>query len=124
MLFYLPRLFVYHHENKNTQDFVKIVQIQEYKLYKYIGYPAMIATIFSGAFLAYINSGLFQSGFWLYVKIFFVVLMTIYSYSLEHFRIKLKENNYPKNIKFFRYYNEIPTILAIVIIIMVIIRPL
>jgi putative membrane protein len=49
MLFYLPRLFVYHREHNDKDDFVEVVQIQEYKLYKYIGAPAMWATVISGS---------------------------------------------------------------------------
>ena len=36
MLFYLPRLFVYHVENIDKKEFVEVVKIQEYKIYKYI----------------------------------------------------------------------------------------
>ena len=55
MLFYLPRLFVYHAENREKSDFVKVVKIMEYKLIKYIGNPAMWATIISGTILIYIT---------------------------------------------------------------------
>ena len=48
MLFYLPRLFVYHVENIDKKEYVEIVKIQEFKIYKYIGHPAMWATILSG----------------------------------------------------------------------------
>ena len=36
MLFYLPRLFVYHVENIDKKEYVEIVKIQEFKIYKYI----------------------------------------------------------------------------------------
>ena len=54
VLFYLPRLFVYHAENIDNGGFVEVVKIQEMKLYKYIGVPSMWATIFSGAYLSYV----------------------------------------------------------------------
>ena len=55
MLFYMPRLFVYHQENKDKKDFTDIVKIQEDKIYRVIGAPAMWATIISGSLLIYIN---------------------------------------------------------------------
>ena len=55
LLFYLPRLFVYHVENKNNKAFTDVVKIQELKIYKIIGAPAMWATIVSGGFMIYVN---------------------------------------------------------------------
>lgn len=123
MLFYLPRLFVYHSEHKDKKDFVTVVKIQEFKLYKYIGLPAMWTTIISGIWMLYVNSGLFSSGGWLHAKIFFVVLLIAYSFSLEYYRVKLSNDSGYKSGKFFRFYNEVPTILSIAIVIFVIIKP-
>jgi len=123
MLFYLPRLFVYHREHHEKKEFLEVVQIQEYKLYKYIGLPAMWATILSGVTLLIINPVLFSTGGWMHAKILFVVFLIIYSFSLEYFRKALLKNPAIKSGKFFRAYNEVPTILAIVIVIMVIVKP-
>jgi putative membrane protein len=123
MLFYLPRLFVYHREHSQKADFVSVVEIQEYKLYKYIGTPAMWATILSGVLMLAFNPVLFKSGAWLYIKIVFVALLIAYHFSLEYFRRAFVENPNIKSGKFFRFYNEIPTLLAIVIVIMVVIKP-
>ena len=75
VLFYLPRLFVYHAENANNKGFVDVVKIMEMKIYKYIGIPAMWATVLSGLYLAY---ELGFSGAWLHIKIFFVFILMIY----------------------------------------------
>ena len=61
MLFYQPRLYVYHTENQNKKEFVDVVKIQELKMYKYIGVPAMWATIISGAVMLYLNPYLLSS---------------------------------------------------------------
>ena len=61
MLFYLPRLFVYHVENIEKKEFVEVVKIQEYKIYKYIEAPAMWATIFSGITMLSLNTSFPQS---------------------------------------------------------------
>jgi len=123
MLFYLPRLFVYHSENATKREFIEIVKIQEFKLYKYIGLPAMWSTIFSGAFMLYVKVGIFQSGGWMYAKLFVVALLIAYSFSLEFYRRKLADDASYKSGKFFRFYNEVPTILSLFIVIFVIIKP-
>ena len=123
MLFYLPRLFIYHRENADTKAFTDIVEIQEYKLFKYIGVPAMWATIISGAFMLYLNSGIFSSGGWIHAKLLFVAFLIAYHFSLEGIRKTLKENPYFKSSKYFRVYNEVPTLLMIFIVIMVVVKP-
>ena len=115
MLFYLPRLYVYHQEHKEKEQFVEVVKIQEFKLYKYIGMPAMWATIFSGIFLIYNNIELMKQG-WMHAKLLLLVLLVIYSFSLEKYRQQLAVDKCTKSGKFFRAYNEVPTILAILIV--------
>ena len=123
MLFYQPRLYVYHSENADNKGFVEVVKIQEYKLIKYIGTPAMWATILSGSLMLYLNSGIFSSGGWMHAKLFFVALLIAYHFSLEMHRKKLLENPHYKPGKFYRFYNEVPTLLMIGIVIFVVVRP-
>ncbi|WP_419763564.1 MAG: protoporphyrinogen oxidase HemJ [Arcobacter sp.] len=122
MLFYLPRLFVYHVENIDKEEYVKIVKIQEYKIYKYIGMPAMWATIISGTVMIYLAEDLFKTGVWLHAKLTVVIVLIIYSYSLEYFRKNLANNVCKRSGKFFRAYNEIPTLLAILIVTYVVVK--
>ncbi|MDC0933363.1 protoporphyrinogen oxidase HemJ [Arcobacteraceae bacterium] len=119
LLFYLPRLFVYHSENKDKKEFVEIVKIQELKIYKIIGFPAMIATIISGVTLVVINPTLLSQP-WFHAKLALLVLLIAYSFSLEYYRKKLVNDSCNKSGKFFRAYNEIPTLLAILIVTFVI----
>ena len=116
MLFYLPRLFVYHVEYQDKKEFVEVVQIQEMKIYKYIGYPAMWATFLSGAFMLYLNPIILESGGWMHAKIFVVVFLIVYSLSLDYYRKELQEGRCKKSGKFFRAYNEVPTLLALLIV--------
>lgn len=122
MLFYQPRLYVYHTEHKDKPDFVEVVKIQEYKMYKYIGLPAMWATIISGSFMIYLRPDLLQGDGWLHAKIFFALLLVIYSFSLEHYRKELAKDNYYKSGNFFRAYNEVPTVLSLLIVGYVIVK--
>ena len=118
MLFYLPRLFVYHVENIDKKEFVEVVKIQEYKIYKYIGNPAMYMSILSGVAMIWLNPALlnFDISNWMYAKIFCLILLVAYSLSLEKFRVDLEKNICNKSGKFFRMYNEMPTMLAILIV--------
>ena len=121
VLFYLPRLFVYHAENADNEGFVKVVKVMEFKIYQYIGVPAMWATVLSGAYLSY-EVGFAGNG-WLHTKIFFVVILMAYFFSLGKFRRKLEEDSCMKSGKFFRFYNEVPTLILLVIVAMVIFKP-
>ena len=123
MLFYQPRLFVYHSENGDNEGFVKVVQRQEYILNKAIGTPAMWATILSGATMLYLNPDIFSSGGWMHTKLLFVAFLIAYHISLENLRKKLIENPHYKSGKWFRVYNEIPTLLMMFIVIMVVVKP-
>ncbi len=123
MLFYLPRLFIYHREHADNKAFGEVVQVQEYKLYRYIGVPAMWATILSGGVMLYLNPAIFQSGGWMHAKLVFVALLIAYSFSLDHIRKRLIEDAYYKSGKYFRFYNEVPTLLMIGIVIMVVVKP-
>ena len=125
VLFYLPRLFVYHVEHaKNGPAFTDVIKIQEMKLLKYIGHPAMWASLISGLLMIWLNPDMFKSGAWLHVKLTAVVVMLGYHHSLGVLREKLFADKCTKSGKFFRFYNEVPTILMIVIVIMVIVKPI
>ncbi|MEY3001707.1 MAG: protoporphyrinogen oxidase HemJ [Pseudomonadota bacterium] len=123
MLFYLPRLFIYHRENADTKAFTDVVEVQEFKLFKYIGVPAMWATILSGATMLTLNSAIFSSGGWMHAKLFFLVLLIGYHISLERIRKIMILNPHYKTSKYLRVYNEIPTLLMIAIVIMVVVKP-
>jgi len=119
VLFYMPRLFVYHVENINRKDFVDVVKIQEEKIYKIIGLPALIATLISGVALIIINPKLLVSG-WFIAKLIALLLLIIYFFSMEYYRLLLRRDRCKKSGQFFRAYNEIPTLLSILIVVFVV----
>ena len=123
MLFYLPRLFIYHRENAESKAFTDIVEVQEYKLFKYIGVPAMWATLFTGSFMLYLNFDIFSSGGWMHAKSFALAFLLVYHLSLNKIRIIMKETPNFKSSKWLRIYNEVPTLLMIFIVIMVVVKP-
>ena len=123
VLFYLPRLFIYHRENADTKAFTDVVEVQEYKLFKYIGVPAMWASIISGAVMLYMNPGIFSSGGWMHAKLLGLAFLIAYHFSLGNIRKIMIDNPHYKSSKYLRIYNEVPTLLMIFIVIMVIVKP-
>ena len=129
VLFYLPRLFVYHAEHSDNAGFVEVVKIMEMKIYRYIGIPAFWATLISGITLIFLakahygGTSLFDMGGWFHAKLFFVAILIAYFFSLGWMRKKLLADECTKSGKFFRAYNEVPTILLLLIVAMVIVKP-
>lgn len=123
MLFYLPRLFVYHAENKDNEGFCNVVKIQEQKLFNGIGYLALICTLISGVWLLVLNPSVLQGSGWMHAKITIVTLLVLYHISLFFFMKNLANGTSTKSGRFFRAYNEVPTIALILITIFVIVRP-
>jgi putative membrane protein len=125
----MPRLFVYHAENAENEGFVKVVKVMEMKIYKYIGIPAMWATVISGVAMIFLSTShyggvnIMSTGGWMHAKILFVLILIAYFFSLGYFRIKFLNDECKKSGKFFRAYNEVPTLLLLVIVAMVIIKP-
>ena len=122
-LLYLPRIFVYHSEaNHDSQK--EVFKIMERKLYNYIMMPAMLLSwIFGLALIHSIGLSSF-SELWMQIKIILVVILTFYHFSLGKYLNDFALDSNQKTSKFFRIYNEIPTIILIVVIFVVIFKPL
>tara|TARA_B100001123_G_scaffold440963_1_gene581185 strand:- start:19 stop:453 length:435 start_codon:yes stop_codon:yes gene_type:complete len=123
-LLYLPRIFVYHVENKNNKDASNIFKVMERKLYFYIMMPAMILSWLFGLFLIHSIGFDRLTEKWLQIKLILVLILTIYHFFLG---ICLKKLNLETNVyssKFYRVFNEIPTILLILIVFIVIFKPI
>ena len=123
-LLYLPRIFVYHVENKEKKEATDIFEVMEKKLFYYIMRPAMIFTWIFGLILIYLNGVEIFSQLWMQIKIILVILLSAYNDYLGKCLISLKNNSNTRTSKFFRIINEIPTVLLIGIIIVVVFKPL
>jgi len=122
-LLYLPRIFVYHSES-NSDSQKEVFKVMERKLYKYIMMPAMFVSWFFGILLIHnLGFSVFLE-LWMQVKILLVTILTYYHFTLGKFLSDFASNNNKKTSKFFRIYNEIPTIILIVVIFFVIFKPL
>ncbi len=123
-LLYLPRIFVYHTENYSEEKVSEIFKIMEKKLYFYIMSPAMVLSWLFGLLLIH-SIGFEQLGqTWMLLKILFVIILTIYHFYLGKLLGRFKTDNNQHSHKFYRYINEIPTILLILIIFVVIFKPI
>ena len=126
-LLYLPRIFVYHSEadtKKKSEDLMSTFKIMERRLFIYIMNPAMVASwIFGGLLIHTIGIDNLNS-IWLQLKLFFVVILTIYHFFLFNCLKKFDQNNNAYSAKFYRIINEIPTVLLILIIFIIVYKPL
>ena len=123
-LLYLPRIFVYHVENKQKKDATDIFELMERKLFYYIMRPAMILTWIFGLILIYLNGIEIFSQLWMQIKIVLVILLSAYNDYLGKCLISLKNNSNKRSSKFFRVINEVPTIMLILIVFLVIFKPI
>ena len=123
-LLYLPRIFVYHVENKEKKEATDIFEVMERKLFYYIMRPAMILTWIFGLILIYLNGIELFSQLWMQIKIVLVILLSAYNDYLGKCLVSLKNNSNTRSSKFFRIINEIPTVMLIFIVFLVIFKPI
>ena len=122
-LLYLPRIFVYHSEANDTSQ-KTVFKTMERKLYNYIMMPAMMLSWLFGILLIHSLGFSVFGELWMQIKIVSVVIMTYYHFTLGKYLNDFAIDNNQKTSKFFRIYNEIPTLILIVVIFVVIFKPL
>ena len=118
-LLYLPRIFVYHADEDIKKETSETFKIMEKKLFNIIMMPAFIITWISGlSMVHYIGLDT-----WLFMKIFFVLLLTIYHFICRKWLLDFANDNNKIKSKFFRITNEIPAFILILILILVVFKP-
>ena len=123
-LLYLPRIFVYHVENFEKKEVTSIFETMEKRLYNYIMRPAMLFSWIFGIVLIYLNGLGVLTSLWIQIKLVLVIILSGYNEYLGKCMLKLKNRTNSKTSKFYRYLNEVPTVLLILIVFIVIIKPL
>lgn len=122
-LLYLPRLFVYHADTENGSPQAETFKVMERRLYRYIMRPAMLATWFFGLAMLYANfEGIMSMG-WMHAKLTLVLAMTGIHHVFGAWLKKFANDNNSKPAKFYRWWNEAPTLLMIAIVILAIVKP-
>ena len=121
-LLYLPRLFVYHSSVSKNSSSYSLLLLMEIRLIKIIAFPAMILTLFFGIILIYINQYIIYEDYFI-IKLFLVLILIMYQIYLISVYTKFKVRENLRSGKFFKFINEIPTILMIIIILLVVLKP-
>ena len=123
-LLYLPRIFVYHSQYSDKELVSDVFKVMEKKLFFYIMTPAMTLSWIFGLLLIH-EIGFGQLGQkWMILKLVFVVILTLYHFYLGRILEQFKLDNNRHSHKYYRYINEIPTLLLILIIFVVIFKPI
>ncbi len=121
---YLPRLFVYHCQVSPGSEASETFKIMERRLLRAIMNPAMIVSILLGGFMVYEQSPEIWSEIWFLIKLVCLVLLVGVHMHLAKWRKAFEADANEKTEKFFRFINEAPAVLMVVIVIMVVVKPL
>lgn len=121
MLFYLPRLFVYHIMSDDDASKERFCTMER-KLYRAIGTPSMIAAILLGGSLVSFNWDYYSGTIWFWIKLCLVFVLVGYHLMCGNFVKKFQRNEVEKNHVFFRWFNEFPVILLVAIVILVVVK--
>ena len=122
-MFYLPRLFVYHCDVQRGSAESERFKVMEYRLLKQIINPAIVMTWLFGVILVVTPGVIDWSAGWWWVKLTSVLLMSGFHGALSKWRRLFMEDRNTRPQRFYRIANEVPTLLLMVIVIMVIVRP-
>ncbi len=120
-LLYLPRLFIYHADAAPGSQQSETFKMMERRLLKVIMNPAMMVTWLLGLYLAWDLYG-FQGG-WLHAKIAMVVALTGVHMLFSRAVRDLAADRPRRSARYWRVWNEAPTVLMIAIVILVIVKP-
>ena len=123
-MLYLPRLFVYHADAEVGSELSETLKIMERRLLRAIINPAMAVAMILGILMLFTPGVIDFGQFWIWVKLFCAVIgMGAMHGSLSRWRKDFAGDKNIRSAKFYRRVNEIPTVLMIIIVIMVIVRP-
>ena len=120
-LFYLPRLFVYHSMSSDIES-IERFKIMERKLYRGIANPSMMVSVALGFALVGLIPE-YMSMLWMQLKLAFVVALVAYHILCKKHLRELAEDRCKKSHVYFRWFNEVPVIMLVAIVILVVVRP-
>ena len=120
-LWYLPRLFVYHSQVAPGSEASEKYKVMERRLLRGIATPAMVATLLFGISLGVVQREWTQG--WLHAKTALVLLLVVCHGAMAHFVTVFAADRRPASERMFRWFNELPTVLFIGIVILAVFRP-
>lgn len=120
-LFYLPRLFVYHAE---SHDLISLERFKtmERRLYYGITWPAAVLTTLLGLILISYNPSYYLYVGWMHAKLSGVLFLWAYHFGCGHYLKLFSKDKNKHSSRFFRIYNEIPTLLLVGIVLLVVVK--
>ena len=121
-LFYLPRIFIYHlsTEHQASRD---MLNTMARRLYRFIMTPACMAVFIFGIGLFSANTSHYIHASWFWLKILFLIILLIFHIACGRYLRALAAGNKTPGVRFFRWFNEIPTLCLIVIVFLVVLKP-
>jgi putative membrane protein len=122
-LFYLPRLYVYHCDVARGSEESERFKVMERRLLKQITMPAMIATFLFGIVLAATPGVIDWAAGWWHLKLLCVLILAAFTGKLGAWRRDFLEDRNTRSAKFYRIANEVPTVLLLLVVVMVIVKP-
>ncbi len=121
-MLYLPRLYVYHVRATKGSELSETLKEMERKLLRFIMNPAMIITWIFGLMMIWANPTLMQQG-WMHGKLLLVILMSVLHMVFSKWRKNFAADENTKSEKFYRWWNEAPTLLMVIIVILAVAEP-
>ncbi len=121
-LFYLPRLFVYHTQAKDKTSLERF-NIMEFRLFYAIMCPAGVITSGLGFWLFSQNESYYWQAGWMQAKLGLIVLLWIYHAYCGYCVKQFAADTNTHSTKFYRVFNEVPSLLLIVIVLLVVVKP-
>jgi putative membrane protein len=121
-LLYLPRLFVYHAMSTKGSEQSETFKVMEKRLLRFIVTPAMLAAWVLGLILAFQTIDWRHDG-WFHAKLLLVILLSGFSGVLAKWTKDFAADRNTKAPRFYRIANEVPTVLMVLIVILVVVRP-
>ena len=123
-MLYLPRLFVYHVAAPKGSELSETLKIMERRLLRYITNPAMVSSwLFGGAMLWANWDGLMAGQGWMHAKLLLVVFLSAVHGLFAGWRKDFERDDNVHSAKFYRIWNEVPTVIMIAVVIFVIVKP-
>ena len=120
-LLYLPRLFVYHADTEKGSQQSETFKVMERRLLRGIMNPAMILVWIFGLALAW--QGTWWQAGWLHAKFALVLLLTVVHHLYSRWRKQFEADKNIRPASYYRWWNEVPTVLMIAIVFLVVLKP-
>ncbi len=120
-MFYLPRLFGYHAMGEDDTGRARLA-IMERKLYRGIMTPSAVVAVALGLWLVVLAPGWMTQG-WLHVKLALVVVLIGYHLYCGHLVRAFREGRNRRSDVWYRWFNEIPVLVLVAIVVLVIVKP-